>query len=143
MFTNVRIRTQVKENVLTVPNEAIIRTGERNIVFVANGKGTFEPREVTLGIEGGPSNNDIEILTGLETGENIVTSAQFLLDSESRLQEAIQKMLNQGKRSDMNDMENMEHSGAMEANDTMKETDNMSSDHQMIGDTTDHKNMDM
>lgn len=143
MFTNVRVRTQVKENVLTVPNEAIIRTGQRNIVFVANGNGTFEPREVTLGIEGGPSNNDIEVITGLETGESIVTSAQFLLDSESRLQEAIQKMLNQGKNQEAADMETMDHSVPMETDQTMNDTDAMSSDHEMSADTTDHSNMDM
>ncbi|MCW9709196.1 efflux RND transporter periplasmic adaptor subunit [Aliifodinibius sp. 1BSP15-2V2] len=107
MFANVRIQSRPKNNVTVIPNEAIIRTGERNIVFVAKGEGAFEPREVTLGMEGGQRNNDIEILEGVKPGEKIVTSAQFLFDSESRLQEAIQKMLHQ-KQSPDSDMENME-----------------------------------
>jgi Cu(I)/Ag(I) efflux system membrane fusion protein/cobalt-zinc-cadmium efflux system membrane fusion protein len=143
MFANIRIQTQPRMDVVTVPNEAIIRTGERNIVFIANGNGSFEPRDVTLGIEGGPNNNDIEILAGLEPGVTVVTSAQFLLDSESRLQEAIQKMLNQGKNQEPADMENMDHSEPMEADQTMNDTDAMSSDHEMSADTTDHSNMDM
>ncbi len=95
MYANVNIQTRPKEDATVIPNEAIIRTGERNIVFVSKGDGAFEPREVTLGREGGERNNEIEILSGVKPGEKIVTSAQFLFDSESRLQEAIQKMLKQ------------------------------------------------
>ncbi len=105
MYASVRIQTRPKHNVTVIPNEAIIRTGERDIVFVAKGEGVFEPREVTLGMEGGERNNEIEILSGLSPGEQIVTSAQFLFDSESRLQEAIQKMLQQ-KDKPQSDMEN-------------------------------------
>lgn len=107
MFTSVRIQTRPKHDITVIPNEAIIRTGERNIVFVSKGEGAFEPREVTLGMEGGSRNNEIEVLSGLNPGERIVTSAQFLFDSESRLQEAIQKMLQQ-KSDATPDMENME-----------------------------------
>ena len=71
MFANVRIQTRPKKNVTVIPNEAIIRTGERNIVFVAKGDGAFEPREVTLGMEGGERNNEIEILEGVKPGEEI------------------------------------------------------------------------
>ncbi|WP_246043071.1 efflux RND transporter periplasmic adaptor subunit [Fodinibius saliphilus] len=95
MFANIQIQTRPKKDVTVVPNSAIIRTGKRNIVFVAKGDGAFAPREVTLGMEGGKHNNEIEILSGLTPDEEIVTSAQFLFDSESRLQEAIQKMLDQ------------------------------------------------
>lgn len=98
MYANVRIRTRPVEDATVIPNEAIIRTGERNMVFIARGEGAFEPREVTLGREGGERNNEIEILSGLEPGETVVTSAQFLFDSESRLQEAIHKMLQQDNR---------------------------------------------
>ncbi len=55
------------------------------------GEGKFQPREVKLGLEG--NQNEYQVLEGLEEGEEIVLSAQFMLDSESRLQEAIQKML--------------------------------------------------
>lgn len=93
MFANIYIKGKSISKALVIPDEAVIRTGKRNIVFVALGNGRFLPREVTLGPEGGPENNDVQVLSGLQAGEQIVTSSQFLLDSESRLQEAIQKML--------------------------------------------------
>jgi Cu(I)/Ag(I) efflux system membrane fusion protein/cobalt-zinc-cadmium efflux system membrane fusion protein len=131
MFANVRIQTRPKNSVTVIPNEAIIRTGERNIVFVAKDEGTFEPREVTLGMEGGERNNEIEILEGVKPGEEIVTSAQFLFDSESRLQEAIQKMLQQKKSSSDVEMDNMDMTG-----------EEMNHD-EMPADTADHSNMNM
>ncbi|MBN2732986.1 MAG: efflux RND transporter periplasmic adaptor subunit, partial [Balneolaceae bacterium] len=131
MFANVRIHTHSKSNVTVIPNEAIIRTGERNMVFVARGEGAFEPREVTLGMEGGPRNNEIEVLEGVKPGEEIVTSAQFLFDSESRLQEAIQKMLQQKTSSTDEEMQAMDTSGG-EMNHE-----------EMPVDTTDHSNMNM
>jgi multidrug efflux pump subunit AcrA (membrane-fusion protein) len=66
-----------------------LRTGERNIAVVALGGGRFAPREVELGME---DNGIIQVLSGLEEGDEVVTSAQFLIDSESSLREAIQKM---------------------------------------------------
>jgi RND family efflux transporter MFP subunit len=119
MYADVRIQTQPKPNTTVVPNEAIIRTGDRNVVFLATGDGHFEPREVVLGMEGGDRNNLIEIQNGLRPGDDVVTSAQFLLDSESRLQEAIQKMLNQ-KKKPAQDMENMDMSKPMDTNTEMK-----------------------
>jgi Cu(I)/Ag(I) efflux system membrane fusion protein/cobalt-zinc-cadmium efflux system membrane fusion protein len=91
MYVNVRFKRELPEATPVIPSEAVIRTGKRNIVFIALGEGKFEPREVVLGTEG--ENNEFQVLSGLQGGENIVTSAQFLMDSESRLQEAIQKML--------------------------------------------------
>lgn len=129
MFANVRIQTRPKKDVTVIPNEAIIRTGERNVVFVAMGEGAFEPREVTLGMEGGQRNNEIEVLEGVKPGEEIVTSAQFLFDSESRLQEAIQKMLQQKQATP--DMEGMDMPGG-EMNHETEPTD-----------TTDHSGMNM
>ncbi|NGP90053.1 efflux RND transporter periplasmic adaptor subunit [Aliifodinibius halophilus] len=131
MFANIRIQTRPKRNVTVIPNEAIIRTGERNIVFVAKGEGAFEPRDVTLGMEGGQRNNEIEILEGVKPGEKIVTSAQFLFDSESRLQEAIQKMLQQKTNSPDEEMQDMDMS-----NEEMNQE-------KMPQDTTDHSNMNM
>ena len=69
----------------------MIDSGVRQVVFVALGKGKFQPREVRLGVEG--NSHEIQVLEGLSAGEKIVLSGQFLLDSESRLREAIQKML--------------------------------------------------
>ena len=81
---------------LVIPSEAVIRSGTRNLVFVTREQGKFEPREIRLGVEGG--HGEVEVLNGLLEGEEIVTSAQFMLDSESRLQEAIQKMLEEKKK---------------------------------------------
>ena len=74
----------------TVPSQSVLRTGEREIVVVAVGDGHFAPRQVELGRSDG---DWVEILDGLEAGEQIVTSAQFLIDSESNLRAAIQKLL--------------------------------------------------
>lgn len=91
MWANVYLESALSGKQLVIPQEAVIDSGVRKVVFVSLGKGRFMPREVTLGVEG----NDylVQVLEGLETGEKIVLSGQFLLDSESRLQEAIQKML--------------------------------------------------
>jgi len=93
MYANVQLQGRVIADAVVVPSEAVIRSGARAIVFIVRGEGRFEPREVLLGEEGGPNNNYIRILEGLQGHEEIVVSAQFMLDSESRLQEAIQKML--------------------------------------------------
>jgi Cu(I)/Ag(I) efflux system membrane fusion protein/cobalt-zinc-cadmium efflux system membrane fusion protein len=90
MFANVTIETRTQEDVLAVPNEAILRSGQRSLAIVALGEGRFEPRSVRLGIDGG--DGWIEVSEGLAEGERVVTSGQFLIDSESRLQEAVQKL---------------------------------------------------
>ena len=91
MYTNIWIQTPAIKNAIVIPSEAVIRSGERNLVFVTRGNGRFEPRTVHIGEE---SDDDrIRIISGLRENEEVVISAQFLLDSESRLQEAIQKML--------------------------------------------------
>lgn len=69
-------------DVLLVPSEALIRTGARTIVMLATGKGGFRPAEVSVGREAGGQS---EILAGLAAGEKVVTSGQFLIDSEASL----------------------------------------------------------
>ena len=91
MYVNVRLYTQPVENALTVPAEAVLHSGEVQTVFVALGNGKFEPRQVKTGLQS--EDGFIEIKQGLLEGEHVVTSAQFMLDSESKLREAIQKML--------------------------------------------------
>ncbi|MEW6219179.1 MAG: efflux RND transporter periplasmic adaptor subunit [Thermodesulfobacteriota bacterium] len=90
MYADVRIINQGLGQGLLVPAEAVIRSGERNVVFVTRGDGKFSPREVTLGVTVGGGR--VQVLTGLAPGEVVVTSGQFLLDSESKLKEAVQKM---------------------------------------------------
>jgi Cu(I)/Ag(I) efflux system membrane fusion protein len=90
MYATVRFHPVVAKDAIVVPSLAVLRTGERNLVVLAEGEGRFAPREVTLGSEG---DGDTEILSGLQAGDKVVTSAQFLLDSESSLREVIQKMI--------------------------------------------------
>lgn len=94
MYANVTIQGNQIPDALVIPNEAVIHTGTRNLVFKALGNGRFKPVQVVLGAQGGQGNNKVQVLSGLKKGDEIVTSSQFLLDSESNLQEAIQKMLN-------------------------------------------------
>lgn len=91
MYANVELASAIAKDSLVIPQEAVIDSGIRKIVFVVLGKGKFQPREVKLGIEG--NDNEFQVLEGLKENEQIVISAQFMLDSESRLREAIQKML--------------------------------------------------
>lgn len=91
MYANVYIESLIDSNALIIPQEAVIDSGVRKLVFISEGEGKFAPREVKLGIEG--EKNTFQVLEGLVEGEQIVTSAQFMFDSESRLREAIQKML--------------------------------------------------
>jgi membrane fusion protein, copper/silver efflux system len=91
MYANVNLASWVAEDALVIPQQAVIDSGVRKVVFVALGKGRFQPREVKLGMEGRAG--EVQVLEGLKGDEQIVVSAQFMLDSESRLREVIQKML--------------------------------------------------
>jgi Cu(I)/Ag(I) efflux system membrane fusion protein/cobalt-zinc-cadmium efflux system membrane fusion protein len=91
MYANVYLKNTLPGERLVVPQEAVIDSGVRKRVFVSRGKGKFEPREVVLGVEG--NDYTFEVIDGLSEGDEIVLSGQFLFDSESRLKEAIAKML--------------------------------------------------
>jgi len=90
MWANVVLHSEVARDGLAVPIQAVIRTGQRDVAFVALDGGRFEPRDVQLGVQVG---DDFEVLAGLAEGERVVTSAQFLINSESNLQSAAQKMM--------------------------------------------------
>jgi RND family efflux transporter MFP subunit len=90
MFVSVQIASELKPSALLVPDSAVLRSGEKNTVFVALPGGKFDPRTVLLGAEA--ENDQYEVISGLQEGERVVTSGQFMLDSESQLREAIQKM---------------------------------------------------
>lgn len=98
MFANIIINTQQRRDAITVPSEAIVRSGERDQVFVVREQGKFEPRIVTIGLS---SNGLTQILNGISIGEEVVTSSQFLIDSESKLRESTAKMLEAMKNKDM------------------------------------------
>ncbi len=89
MFVNVDIRPVAAAGVVTVPAEVVLHTGRRSLVVVQPEPGLFEPREVELGAAG---EGRQEIRSGLEAGETVVASSQFLIDSESSLREAVNKM---------------------------------------------------
>ncbi|PIX24902.1 MAG: efflux RND transporter periplasmic adaptor subunit, partial [Deltaproteobacteria bacterium CG_4_8_14_3_um_filter_45_9] len=95
MYANVEIKVHLGQK-LAVPEGAIIDTGLRQLAIVDKGSGYFEPREVKVGskVEG-----YYEVIKGQKAGERVVTSANFLIDSESKLKEAV------------GGMAGMEHSG--------------------------------
>ncbi|MFH1862436.1 MAG: efflux RND transporter periplasmic adaptor subunit [bacterium] len=86
MYADVEIQADKKENVIALPKNTVIRSGERDLVFVAQGDGHFKPQQVKLGLE---TDTYYEILEGLQAGTQVVSAALFLLDSEASLQEAI------------------------------------------------------
>jgi Cu(I)/Ag(I) efflux system membrane fusion protein len=90
MFAEVVIRSDKQINAIVLPAEAVLRSGQSERVFVVRAPGKFEPRVVRLGFQ---SAGQVEVLEGVEEGEEVVVSAQFLVDSESNLREATQKML--------------------------------------------------
>ncbi|MBL9188389.1 MAG: efflux RND transporter periplasmic adaptor subunit [Opitutaceae bacterium] len=97
MFVDVRFSVQLSDSAVLVPETAVLRSGERNTVFIARDGGSFEPREIKLGARS--QDGRYEVIEGLADGERVVTSGQFMLDSESQLREAIQKMLKAGDTS--------------------------------------------
>ena len=82
MFTNVSFASAAARTMLLAPSEAVIRTGKRNVVFIENDEGGFEPVDVELGAESG---DQVEIRAGVKAGQRVVTSSQFLVDSEASL----------------------------------------------------------
>ena len=124
MYANVTLESAIVGDSLVIPQEAVIDSGVRKIVFVALGKGKFQPREVKLGVEG--NDNEFQVLEGLQENEEIVISAQFMLDSESRLREAIQKMLEVQQRSD----------SSVSAKTTKMETDDLDMSDMKMDETT-------
>jgi Cu(I)/Ag(I) efflux system membrane fusion protein len=88
MFLDVKIHVPLGE-ALAVPEDAIIDTGERKIAFVDLGDGMFEPRAVELGQE---ADGYFSVLRGIAEGEKVVTGANFLIDSESKMKAALLKM---------------------------------------------------
>jgi Cu(I)/Ag(I) efflux system membrane fusion protein len=97
MYANVELKVRLGQK-LAVPEGAIIDTGLRQLAIIDKGSGYFEPREVKVGAK---VDNYYEVISGLKAGERVVTSANFLIDSESKLKEAIGGMA----------MPGMEHAG--------------------------------
>jgi len=96
MYATVRFAPVVVRNAVVVPADAVLRTGERDVVLVAEGAGRFTPHDVIVGAE---ADHSVQILSGVEPGQQVVTSAQFLIDSESNLQSALQQLMAAGRPS--------------------------------------------
>jgi membrane fusion protein, copper/silver efflux system len=94
MYADVELSGSARKDALLVPSEAVIRTGTRTVVLVAEGNGRFRPVEVELG----PERSDrIVILKGLDEGQQVVISGQFLIDSEASLMGAYNRMGQEGQ----------------------------------------------
>jgi hypothetical protein len=97
MYATANLIAELAEDAVIVPREAVIDTGTNRVAFVSDKIGRFEPRRVTIGF---PADDGmVQVLSGLAPGEKVVVSGQFLLDTESRLREAIQKYRYEKQRS--------------------------------------------
>jgi Cu(I)/Ag(I) efflux system membrane fusion protein len=89
MFTTVNFTPEARKDILLVPTESVITTGKRTVVIVAQGEGKFAPADVEVGID---SNGQTEIRKGLQAGQKVVVSGQFLVDSEANLKTSATRM---------------------------------------------------
>lgn len=89
MYANVVLDVPSRAGILAVPEEAVLRSGERNVLIVSLGEGRFQVRDVALGVNG---NGLWEVRDGVAEGDRVVVSSQFLIDSESNLREAVRKL---------------------------------------------------
>ena len=95
MYATVTLRAELDRDALLIPREAYIDSGKRQVAFLALEGGKFEPRNIEVGVEA--EGGMVEVRQGLEAGDEVVRSGQFLLDAESKLNEAIGKMVS-GKK---------------------------------------------
>jgi multidrug efflux pump subunit AcrA (membrane-fusion protein) len=96
MYANVTLKSEVAREELAIPEEAVIYAGDKTTAIVQSSSGAFDSRELNLGVK---TQGYVQVLKGLKEGEKVVTSSVFLIDSESRLKEALNKM--QNKRADV------------------------------------------
>lgn len=93
MYVEAQIDTGNDTPVVAVPESAVVDSGSRQIVIVSSGEGRFDPRPVSLGRRGG---GYVEVLEGIKHGDNVVTTANFLIDAESNLKAALQSISGEG-----------------------------------------------
>ena len=106
MYANVKIFGGAKEDTIVIPLEGLIRTGRDERVIIDLGEGKFEARDVKAGIESG---NYVEILEGVNDGDKIVTSGQFLIDSEASMRASLTRM-SEPAGEDMSDLQDADES---------------------------------
>lgn len=113
MYATVTLKSELEREAVLVPREAYIDSGVRRVAFLALPGGKFQPREIDVGVEA--EDGMVEVRQGLEPGDRVVVSGQFLLDAESKLKEAIEKMLSaknapmQGSAAEVPSPSAMEH----------------------------------
>jgi len=124
MYAEVNIDSRLDGSRLAVPRKAVINSGAKEIVYLSEGDGSYEPQVITTGASA--DGDMLEVTSGLNEGDKVVTSGQFLLDSESRLNESLAMNHNHGsmassdtKDQQMNDMamDTHQHSGNMKMED--------------------------
>lgn len=93
MYAEVRILLPGVPNAVVVPAQSVLHTGDRSVVVIAGDSGRFAPREVEVGAE---SDGLVHVVSGVEPGERVVTSSQFLFDSESNLRTSLSQLLEAG-----------------------------------------------
>jgi len=91
MYANIRLDAKLAEAAVQLPREAYIDSGLRKLAFIYLGGGKFQPREIVTGVES--EKGMVQVLQGLKEGDVVVTSGQFLIDAESKLREAVAKMM--------------------------------------------------
>ncbi|NLS04827.1 efflux RND transporter periplasmic adaptor subunit [Rhizobium sp. P32RR-XVIII] len=94
MYADVEIEAGAPSPVVSVPNSAVVDTGDRQVVFIDKGDGRFEPKDVKLGVRG---DDNTEIRQGVAVGDKVVVSANFLIDAESNLNSALSAMTEEAK----------------------------------------------
>jgi len=124
MFADVTIYGGAKREVIIIPREALIHSGNEDRVIVSIGKGRFQPRNVTAGIESGEL---IEIIEGVNVGDRVVTSGQFLIDSEASLKASIARMSSPDK------MKVMDSSSTMSMNSESEPEQKIETNKKIIG----------
>lgn len=114
MYANVKIFGGAKNDTIVIPLEGLIRTGREERIIIALGDGRFEARDVVAGIESG---DFVEILSGIDAGEDIVISGQFLIDSEASMRASLSRMskADNDSNSDMSTMESESHAMTISA----------------------------
>ncbi len=127
MYANIEIQGKDMGNYPVIPEQAVIRSGQRDVLIMSLGNGKFKPVDVTLG---GYSEGYYQVLNGISAGDTIVTSAQFLIDSESNLKAALAQFTPPSEK----ESGQMEDEGSMNMDSgdkTEKKEENKKQDHRV------------
>ena len=139
MFANVAIGAESKQQVLTIPQSAVIRSSRGDRVILALGEGRFRPAEVKTGMESG---GKVEILAGLAEGEQVVVESQFLIDSEASLDAGLLRMAPpENEKTTPVEMDGMSMSEMNTPANAMKESDAVGAEGRVVSVDMDAKSV--